>query len=153
MRALVIGGDDVAAIARELGEAAVQVPSAQSALARSGESFDTIVVAVAPASADAAALHHAFPRTPVVVIADVAAPIARVVELAAERARLAARIAAVVHDLANPLSVVMANLDLAVQRLDGLDGVPAVALDELNDALECATMMRDLIGDLDRAVR
>lgn len=58
-----------------------------------------------------------------------------------------------VHDLSNPLSVVIANLQLALGRIARSGEtitLPAIALDELTDALECAALMQVLVADLDR---
>lgn len=60
--------------------------------------------------------------------------------------------AGVAHEINNPLSVVIANLQLAQRRIDKVGDqlvVPEVALAELRDAADCADQVAEIVRDLE----
>lgn len=59
-----------------------------------------------------------------------------------------------IHEINNPLSVVIANLELALRRLTmDTTAVSPIALEELRDAAACAEMVRRIVDALDGSVR
>jgi len=56
--------------------------------------------------------------------------------------------AGVAHEINNPLAAVIANLDMAVQDIEGLQGAPPDLAEELKDARSAADRVREIVRDL-----